>query len=610
MWVTKKAKWNYNSTILERFFIEKIIQRCDYDETISKKHRTINGYTQVVELIRLAELSKKRIRTLRTLTVIIKESKSKNIKQNIANDIIIDKYFNDLKKYILNLNEDEIFKNDSLDKIDNFIHTLKKYGIQLEKNYFKNIVIELKSIDFKEKVKIERSIEKISTLADIIIPVLLYKGYSISTLNEVLRRWIESKAHIDLEKFLDFFDHSNEYYEILVHIGNNQSEIEDIKKIIYKKGIGDIKKALEFKDDFSPTKSFGHRDEVIYFSCFTIDPVSFVGNQYDELLKDLVVNKDRKSLTLFTHFFKNSYWKKTTSTHNFYKNIVISGDPISVVSRKSTLFSSLVNNPTIKFYSNSTLESIKNSQLKKSLYYYNLALGSKSIENSLSLLWTSVECIIPYRTYKSDIENVRDIISKTFCFGAIAHDIQYLIKRISTVNNVNKGCFNSLGITLMPKSYIGGDLQIWLNWLKTDSLNKFKTLNSISPLLAQEYKITIQPLLEGKLESIEQRVCSSRESIEFQLQRIYLHRNQIVHSGDYINEYTNLWIHLEWYVGKFLYFIVLKNEFSSSHSSIEELFREFESDYEYCYSYIKKNPQKLCKDSEKIINLLLAVDWQ
>lgn len=610
MWVTKKSKWNYNSTVLERFFIEKIIQRCDYDETISKKHRTINGFTQLVELIRLAELSKKRIRTLRTLIVIIKEAKSKNIKQNIVNDIIIDKYFNDLKKYLLNFNEDEAFKNDSLDKIDNFIHTLKKYSIQLEKYYFRNIVTELKLIDFKEKVKIERSIEKISTLTDIIIPLLLYKGYSISTLNEVLRRWIEAKIHIDLAKFLDFFDHSNEYYEILVYIGNNQIEIEDIKKIIYKKGIGDIKKASEFKDDFSPSKSFGHRDEVIYFSCFTIDPVSFVRNQYDELLKDIVVNKDRKSLTLFTNFFKNSYWKKTTSTHNFYKNIVISGDPISVVSRKSTLFLSLINNSNIKFDDDSTLESIQNPQLKKSLYYYNLALGSKSIENSLSLLWTSIECIIPYRTYKSDIENVRDIISKTFCFGALARDIQYLIKRINTVNNVNRGCFNSIGINSMPKSNLGNDLQVWFNWLKTDSLNKFKNLNSISPLLAQEYKMTIQPLIEGKLESVERRICASKESIEFQLQRIYLHRNQIVHSGDYINEYTNLWIHLEWYIGKFLYFIVLNNELTSTHSSIEELFREFESDYEYCYSYIEKNPQKLCKDSDKIINLLLAVDWQ
>ena len=103
MWVTRHSKWNYKSTKLEKFLVEKIIQRCDYDETISKKHRTINGFTQLIELIRLAELSKRRIRTLRSLSITIKESKSLFIKQNIVNDCIINKYFVDLKNFILNL---------------------------------------------------------------------------------------------------------------------------------------------------------------------------------------------------------------------------------------------------------------------------------------------------------------------------------------------------------------------------------------------------------------------------------------------------------------------------------------------------------------------------
>lgn len=150
MWVTKNVGWNHKSTKLEKFFIERIIQRCDYDETISKKHRTINGYTQLKELIRLAELSKKRIRTLRTLSIIIKEAKSQNIQQNIINDTIIDFYFNDLKKFVLNFNEDEAFKNDSLDKIDAFIHSLKKFSLQLEKDYFNNLITEIKKIDFSE----------------------------------------------------------------------------------------------------------------------------------------------------------------------------------------------------------------------------------------------------------------------------------------------------------------------------------------------------------------------------------------------------------------------------------------------------------------------------
>ncbi|MET3112673.1 hypothetical protein AAKU52_000391 [Pedobacter sp. CG_S7] len=610
MWVTQHSKWNYNSTKLEKFFIERIIQRCDYDETISKKHRTINGFTQLIELIKLSELSKKRIRTLRSLSVIIKEAKSSNIKQNIVNDTIVDFYFNDLKKYLLSFNEDEAFKNDSLDKLEAFIHTLKKHSIQLEKNYFNNIITELKKIDFDETKQIERNIDRITSLVDITIPYLLYKGYSISTLNEVLRRWIETKCHINLDKFLDFFDHANDNYELIVYLGNNLLEVDDIKKIIYKIGNADIRKASEFSSEFNPKRDFNPRDEVIYYNCFTSDPVSYIRNQYDELLKNIVVSRDRKSLALFTNFFKNSYWKKANSSHRFYKNIIISGDPISVVSRKSTLFLSLTNNNDINFEDGSIIDFIKNDQLKKSIYYYNLALGSKSIENSLSLLWTSIESILPYRTHKADIENVRSLFSKVFSFGAVTRDIQYLIKRIAIVNKVNKGCFNAIDIAKLPKNNTGRDLTIWLDWLKEKPIDKFKHFDTISSLLAHEYSSTIKPLSEGKLENLLNRINSSKESIEFQLQRIYLHRNQIVHSGDYINEYTNLWIHLEWYIGKFLYYTVLQTEIKKEHSSIEDLFQHLESEFEYCFSYLEKNKNKLCSDNSKIINRLLEIDWQ
>lgn len=610
MWVTRHSKWNYKTTKLEKFFVEKIIQRCDYDETISKKHRTVNGYTQLIELIKLAELSKKRIRTLRSLSITIKESKSQFIKQNIANDIIINKYFIDLKNFLINFNEEEAFKNDSLDKVEYLIHSLKKHSIQLEKNYFISLINELKQIDFSETKELERNIENITKLVDLIIPYLLHRGYSISTLNEVLRRWIETKNHIDLDKFLGFFNKQENYYEILILLGNNSVVNSQLKNVIYKSGEGDIRKASEFINDFSSTKIFNPRDEVLYYSCSTSDPVSFVRNKYDFLLKNLVIQRDRKSLNIFTTFFKDAYWKKTPSSFKHYKNIVINGDPISVVSRKSTLMLSLENNKYLAFNDESSLDFINNENLKKSIYYYNLALGSKSIENSLSLLWTTIETILPYRTHKADIENVRDIFSKVFGFGAITRDIQYLIKRIAIVNRVNKDCFKSIGIDTLPKNNTGKDLIIWLDWLKTDSLNKFKHFDAISSLLATEYMTTIKPLLSGKLSCILNRVTASKESIEFQLQRIYLHRNQIVHSGDYINEYTNLWIHLEWYIGKFLYFIVLETEINKTYNNTEEQFRHIESEFEYCYSYLEKNKNKQCKDSDKFIKRFLEIDWQ
>lgn len=610
MWVPKSSSWNSSTTILEKFFIEKIIQRCDYDEAISKKHRTINGFTQLKELIRLAELSKKRIRTLRTLIILIKESKSEFIKQNIVNDEIIANYFIDLKNYILDFNEDNSFKNDSLDNIDSLIHKLKKFEIQLENFYIQNVITEFKSIDFSEKDQLERPVKRITNLVDIILPYLLYIGYSISTINEVIRNWIVTREHINLDKFLDFFNNEEALYELIVFIGNNQNDNKEIKNIIYKKGIGDIEKASKFNNEFSTPKICGPRDELISYQILAKDPVSFIRNEYDNLLKDLVVSKDRKSLNVFTNFFKNSYFRKDKSSHIFFKNIIISGDPISITSRKSTLFLSLINNRDISFSDDSPLDFIKNHQVKKALYYYNLALGSKSIENSLSLMWTSIETILPYRHHKADIENIRELFGKTFSFGALTRDIQYLINRIIVVSTVNNGSFNKLGVKSLPKYCVGEDLTRCIEWLKKDPVIKFNKFNKVSPLLATEYMNTVRPLIDGDLNLIFNRINESKSSIEFQIQRIYLHRNQIVHSGDYINEYTNLWIHLEWYIGKFLYFIILETEINSNFKSMEDLFINLESNFEYAYSYIEKNPTKLCTDSSKVLEMLYEVNWQ
>lgn len=67
MWVIRKDFWDKDITDVEKFLAERFIQRCDFGESISKKHRTINGYAQLKELVKLCELSSIRIRTNRTL---------------------------------------------------------------------------------------------------------------------------------------------------------------------------------------------------------------------------------------------------------------------------------------------------------------------------------------------------------------------------------------------------------------------------------------------------------------------------------------------------------------------------------------------------------------
>lgn len=225
------------------------------------------------------------------------------------------------------------------------------------------------------------------------------------------------------------------------------------------------------------------------------------------------------------------------------------------------------------------------------------------------MIWTSIECILPYRPLHADIENVKHFLTRFLGIGAFARDVLYLINRIQVVNIQNEKCFNSLDIDKLPKEMNKENIKKWKEWLLQDSNIKLEKFNKISSLLGYEYISLIKPLSEGNLKFILKRINASKESMEYQIQRIYLHRNQIVHSGDYINEYTNLWIHLEWYVGKILYFVIREQKINNN-VSIEELFLKMESEYDYITSYLEKNQKKKITDSDKIIDNLIEFYWQ
>src|SRR5690606_31045263 len=224
----------------------------------------------------------------------------------------------------------------------------------------------------------------------------------------------------------------------------------------------------------------------------------------------------------------------------------------------------------------------------------------------------SLETILPYRIFNSDIECIKHILGKSLSIGAIARDFSSLISRIKNLNTQNRNFLKKLGVKNFEDISTERGREQWFNWL-IDNKNieqRVTTLKDCSELLAYEYLDFAKPISEGKLEFIHNRLTSSKLSIEYQLQRIYLHRNQIIHSGDMFNEYSNLWLHLEWYVGKILYFSLLKTEICIPNSTIEKIFRELEAEYDYIISYVKKNKDKKCVDSKRILKSLLEIQWQ
>lgn len=617
MWINN-YKWEIGVTNLQKFFVERIIQRCDYLETISNRHRTINGYIQLKELIKLSELSQKREKTIRTLIVIIEEANSNSFSQNICHDLIINQYFDDLKKYVKKFDPKSLGNHHqpNLSNLRTFLHELKKFENQLDAQYYGLLKSEILKIDMTNDDKYGEKAERLSKLIDILIPYLVFKGYSTSSISEVLIKWLKRGFRPLPSRFINFFSFQNKEFYFLINLKEENQESLDFSKLLKENYSEiDIIKGSELGDIFREKNNISDNHLVAKFKHSAIDPHSHIRNSYDELLKKILIHKERPSLSAFNNYFDQCFWS-TKPDEIKLKRISVDSDPINVNARNSTLRKTLTNSALqygYIFNEEDLLPIPKSSEtLKKAIYYYNIALGSKSIENSLSLLWTSLETILPYRFGNSDIESIQNFVAKSLCIGAYSRDVFGFSLRFIQTNQINGHCLNTLKTRGFESQYTTKGLIKWFEWLRDDQdkEERMKLLKSCSELIAFNYVKLGKPLSQGKLEYFSQRIKSSEDSIKFQLQRIYLYRNQIVHSGDLVNEYTNLWIHLEWYVGKLLAIALIKQDFLKLSMNIGDIYREIESDYDYIMSYLESNKNKKIGESERILPMLFSHIWQ
>jgi hypothetical protein len=618
MWICRTHNWNDRTSELEKFFVERILQRCDYDESISNKHRTINGYVQVKELIQLCELTYKRGRTVRALATSLEEAKSKVITQNIVNDHLIIKYFQDLKIYIegfdvskLQIKRGEI----NLTELGRLLHKLRIFEVQLESHYYKMLRKELLVINMKEDKHFERSATALSELIDLLLPYLLFHGYSISSISEVLRKWLKNRFHITVKRLLDAFSFSGRDFLFLICFEEKNEDVSDFLThltTICKDGKYLAK--TDLPNRLVSDNELGGYEVYFQFKLTCIDPQAAIRSIYDRLLKNIVIQKERLSLFSFNNYFQKSFWGYPDKEKTFYE-ISLQFDPINIEARVSTFRKTVkeIYNQDGKVLADDYLIRMpENEVIRKSLYYYHLALGSKSIENSLSLLWTSIESLLPYRIGESDISAIQYLVAKSLSIGAYARDIHSFGVRFRHLNSVNDYSLGDMETRGFAPLHSQDGLINWFDWLLDEKkVNaRFPVIKQYSELLGFAYSKLGRPLANGNLNYFLQRIQASELSMKFQLQRIYLHRNQIVHAGNLVNEYSNLWLHLEWYVGKLLAYTYHSVEVSKMHSSVDSVFRELEADHEYLVSYLSKNKSKRIQETSRIVPLLFKHYWQ
>lgn len=161
MWVTRKTRWHKDVLALEKFLTERIIQRCDYNEVISNKHRTSSGYIQIKELINICQLSLVRGRSVRTLIVLLEEATNPLVKQNIVNDLIIAKYFVDLDRFISTFPKEKLLgerNQPNLSELQRLLHHLRIFEVQLDEHYFNSLKREFIGFDYANEEKFQTKV--------------------------------------------------------------------------------------------------------------------------------------------------------------------------------------------------------------------------------------------------------------------------------------------------------------------------------------------------------------------------------------------------------------------------------------------------------------------
>jgi hypothetical protein len=622
MWVSKSKDWNPSHTELSRYFIERIKQKVDPTEVISNKHKTTNGITLISEIIDVINIAKNRKKSLNRLISLIEEAKSKVIDSSVVNDYIIQKYHPDIIAFVEKITTSTIKEND----LSYLEHSFRLFFERLLKDYFENIREEFNLVDFK-KGNFERSVKVIDKLIDSLIPYLLFQDFSPQSISEIAFWYIQKNdGDTSASKLLNMFSIVGNACKFLMLIPKNAEEFEFIKKLINKDG-GKVEEVPfeRIKNDFYDAVPNVPQGVLLFeITISAKDPHNYLRTLYEGALKSFVMAKDQLSLKFFNDFLDTTYWRFARVISNKkhgYRSTRITLDPINVKLRPSTL-----KNTLIKCHREYDYEFREGDYypylegIDESIYYYNMALRSKSIENSLSLLWTSLESLLPYRFNDTDIENVQHFVSTSLSFGVIGRQLTSFINRLIGSLYANDVDFSTWNLPYSHSNLSPSIISDWAKWLCTEFNGKgndpYNYLKPMSEIVCSKF-CKLNLIYSGAssdlkaLKYFNTKIAKSEVAIKFQLDRIYLHRNQIVHSGKFTNEYSNLWSHLEWYVGKLIAFYCIRSMQQGNWTlKKEDVFMELEHDYSYIKNLFRVHEKENFIKLDSHFPLFFKHSWQ
>jgi hypothetical protein len=576
--ITANHQWHDSHTDLSKYLLARLMQMVDTTEVITNRQRTTNGLILLEEVYSTATLCLNQWKNHYRLRALLLECIDPDVGTSIMNDLIFSEYFRNIRDDAQRWKERS--EQDLTLDVAKEVQTVALMHISaLKLEYVERLRDEFEKLDL-HSLHFDTLSRRIDQLLLLLIPQLLYDGHSIGFLqiapqslrNRPLHELIEGMfRHFSFgdDRSYNFWTTGEDLHSSLVN--RLTAERMELQKRNFVRQV--------------PASTVGYA-----FTASGKDPYSALRNIVTEAFRGMSLRSSDADPNVLEPIWNGSYYFNDARNKYSEVNFRSNSDPIVPAVRADTLGLTL----------DRLCESVDEipdrvlRQVEEPLYFYNLARNVPSVENSYILLWTALESLMGLRTEKADIEIVKDNLSEAMGVGAVGRRVNSTVQRIRTLGQANSWPY--LGPPNADE-YDRAGLSRWLEWFVNQSVanttdDPFTVLKD-DPLVCKQYRQMNENW--RTLGDLRTLILMTEKNLRYQIDRLYLTRNRIVHSGQFGRTGIYLWVHLEWYVGKILGQAIL---------TIQETFEQLQADprdvvfgclrgqYKSTVDYLNRHSQK------------------
>ena len=465
-------------------------------------------------------------------------------------------------------------------KKDELIHHFSKVKILKEKldaEYFNLLLKEL-----EESIFVSKNLKNIQDIIKIFATQLIRRGYSFSYL------YNRKSLFLDNTRGLSFRDKFN-YFKSDIQKPNRSFRIvfkfSATGSLLNFEEVFSIKILEEFSPDTTSDEELEFDDQAgeIYgeLNVEAPDPYSAV---YDSL----------KSISLIQNIIRFEYRTKEfkvspkflvyddTNT-KVYLNPAIQR-PLGFISagRDNRFEKYLKSFDILLDSSKRKIDKDSVDRIINSFHYFRLSVDSAEPETRFLLSWIAFEYLVKINMNKGLIEKVVSYIPKLFV-------TQYLNKLLKDfASNIfrlrcDRRVLRSAGILVNQNNQI--DIPTLLGLLRDNT--KLPTIIAANDTPLFEIRVNELVNILKDSNSILSKLQEHLEDVQWNLQRIYRMRNKIVHSASINLNLTQLDGNLTYYYTTLLNNLIYSSINAKENTTLDSMYLNFESEYEYLLSKIK-----------------------